>query len=425
MEPVIVWNPIERVLWGTALSVALFCGLYFIYKGRKKDVLNEKVIMFGLSSLPFGFAFSLLFVSLQVLQIPGTLDLYLDFRGIYPTENPPFLYALFGILNYTSLALGGMFFVFSFEIIYRRTKFLLTVLFAAIVVLVLVLPIIFGSYDLARSVSNFAIIPSQIVVIPIILYLFTKWSRLEFKAVSSFFFFGFLLLMISLILALRAHKLLNFYPLFLSPLLLIAGCAIIILPTAVNPRALQKIPLTYWVIFTVLTIPFFSFIVVIDSIIMIIAPVAEFNIVFIYEILIFIVFIYVMVFLTIRNIRSELRPERINAEKEDKLDILSIFTRPQNLTEEDISFYRENKICLVCKSQLTREIYLCPECDVLYCTKCVSALVALENACWSCFAALDPKKPVKLQLEEKEKLKIVESENIGKDLKIRDNPPDS
>ena len=76
------------------------------------------------------------------------------------------------------------------------------------------------------------------------------------------------------------------------------------------------------------------------------------------------------------------------------------FTRPVDLTEEEITFHKEQKICLVCKGKISRLNYVCPGCDALYCAKCSEVLSSLENACWVCETPFDETKPVKLEVEE-------------------------
>jgi len=69
-------------------------------------------------------------------------------------------------------------------------------------------------------------------------------------------------------------------------------------------------------------------------------------------------------------------------------------SRPMEISSEEISTYREQGICIVCKGKLGRfNIFTCPKCDVLYCKKCVEALISLENACWVCNAPFDESKP--------------------------------
>jgi len=66
------------------------------------------------------------------------------------------------------------------------------------------------------------------------------------------------------------------------------------------------------------------------------------------------------------------------------------------ITEGKISVHKERKICLVCKGEVERfNIYICPECNSIYCQNCAQALVDLENLCWSCNASIDPSRPIK------------------------------
>ena len=83
------------------------------------------------------------------------------------------------------------------------------------------------------------------------------------------------------------------------------------------------------------------------------------------------------------------------------------------LTEKEIIFYKERKICLVCKTKPLRFTYICPDCDAIYCMTCVNALSDLENACWVCKSPFDPTKPVRSIEFEGEDL-IVETEEPAK-----------
>ena len=69
---------------------------------------------------------------------------------------------------------------------------------------------------------------------------------------------------------------------------------------------------------------------------------------------------------------------------------------PQKITEEEVTYFKEKKICLVCKSHIEGfNNYICPRCEVLYCENCARALTDLENACWTCESPLDNSKPSK------------------------------
>ncbi|MFX1493543.1 MAG: hypothetical protein ACFFBZ_04610 [Promethearchaeota archaeon] len=405
MAIVPLWDPLERFFWGIALAIALMCAIYFIYKARKREVFNEKVIMFGLSSLPLGFALSLTFTYFQVFQVQGTFINNI-FYGDYDIVKSP--YEILGRLSYISLGIGVLFFILAFDIIIKRTRYFLTIIYAILIAIEIILPIEGSLFNtpfstIARYIFNYPIILGLLILVPLVLYLYTKWSHLEFKAVSSFLLFGFLLFVISLNLAKKVHKNLNVYPLILAPLLLILGSCITILPTIINPKIISR-ALTYWVLFAIFTIPFLIVMLYIDII-------NDLALQFVIEFLVAFMYIYIIFFLIIKNIKSKIISESREAEKGLESQVLGIFTRPQKVTEEEVIFHRERKICLVCKGKLLRSIYLCPECDALYCIKCSEALSTMENVCWACYTPIDPAKPVKLKEKD-----IEISKDIGKKL---------
>jgi hypothetical protein len=96
-----------------------------------------------------------------------------------------------------------------------------------------------------------------------------------------------------------------------------------------------------------------------------------------------------------------LREEDIKIREKPKKDIIieedlfRLTKRPDNITEEEVTFHREKKICLVCKSRLEKFNYMCPNCDALYCMNCAQALINLENICWVCDSSIDESKPIK------------------------------
>lgn len=93
----------------------------------------------------------------------------------------------------------------------------------------------------------------------------------------------------------------------------------------------------------------------------------------------------------------------------EKQDYLRAFIKPRGLTAEQITVYKEQKICMVCKSKATGfNIFVCPKCDSLYCQNCAKTLSDMENACWSCNKPFDeskPSTPFKKEEEDKNKNK--------------------
>jgi hypothetical protein len=95
--------------------------------------------------------------------------------------------------------------------------------------------------------------------------------------------------------------------------------------------------------------------------------------------------------------------------------------RPASITEEEISVAKEKRICLVCKGVLSRLNYVCPDCKVMYCARCASALASDENACWGCSAPIDPDKAVNVKRPDQGEI-VVEADRArkaGKEEKAR------
>ena len=84
-----------------------------------------------------------------------------------------------------------------------------------------------------------------------------------------------------------------------------------------------------------------------------------------------------------------------------------LYTRPNRITEEEVIFHTEKKICLVCKKKISKFTYICPECEIFYCMNCGQALANLENVCWVCNTPIDESKPVK-PFQEEERVKVEE-----------------
>ena len=324
---VMIWDPLERFLWGIAITIAFVIGIYFIHIGEKREVFKERIIMLGLASLPLGFAFSLLFTFFQVLQVQGDFSNNV-FCGVYNNYSR---YEFLGKLSYISLGIGGMFFVLAFDIIVKRTKYLLTITFIIIIaLLILFFPL---DFEWSRLVFNFPLIIALVIFVPLALYLYTKWSHLEFKAVSSFLLFGFILFMISLILAERAHKKLNFYPLILSPICLIIGCCITILPIIIKPKVISR-ALTYWVTFAIITFPWLMAMIYIDIWKGLRNNFTRWRF-FIIEFYFAFYYIFILFLLIIKDIRSEMISvsQEMRKDYEDyKADFLAMFTRPQQVS---------------------------------------------------------------------------------------------
>ncbi|MFX1394142.1 MAG: B-box zinc finger protein [Promethearchaeota archaeon] len=119
---------------------------------------------------------------------------------------------------------------------------------------------------------------------------------------------------------------------------------------------------------------------------------------------------------------ERVKPIKLHSEKdltleESKLSLIETLSqsRPAKISEKEVTFYREQKVCLVCKGEaISFNIYVCPSCEALYCRKCALALSELENACWACDNPLDESKPTQIYKKELEEVEIEISENSEK-----------
>ena len=399
-----IWDPLERLLWGIAISIAIMGGLLYLNMARKKEYFNQKVILYGFAGVLIGFALTRIFTFLCDFQIKG---IFTDntFYGNYDNYTP--LYEIFDWLGSILYTIGFIIFIFAFEFTIKRTKYIITS-----INIVLLIAIIITPFNLSRDIFNYTIRFESILLIPFILLLYTRWSQLKFKVISSFLLTGLVLIITGNAFGWRAQKQLNFYPLIIAPILFILGSFVIILPILINPKKIHKV-LPYWIFCAILTIS----ILLVHIILVIVFNMYSGYIGYFIETIFYFFYSVIIFTLIINDIKSEMK----SIDKKEEVDklhpsVLQTFAKPETLTEEEVSVAKEKKICLVCKGKLARNMYICPECDTFYCSKCTDALTNLENACWVCETPFDESKPVRLP-EKKEEEVIVEDVDLKKSKK--------
>jgi len=124
--------------------------------------------------------------------------------------------------------------------------------------------------------------------------------------------------------------------------------------------------------------------------------------VILYIVRIGVIFSFIFLFL---GLKEESAEPKEKPKKEIKVEggLFRVTKRPSKITEEEVTFHKEQKICLVCKGKVEGyNIFICRSCDVLYCQNCAQALENLENMCWVCNEPINEAKPVNLYKEEDE-----------------------
>ena len=395
MTAVMIWNPIERFLWGIAIAFLIACGLRYLNKGRKREIFNEKIIMFGYAGFLIGISFTQIFIYLFDLQVQGIM-INDTFYGTYDYTDYSLTFEILHKLLSASFAIGVTIFYLAFEITIKRTKYILTIVNSIFSILIIILPL-----SLSRDIADYFVGTLSIILITFIIYLHTKWSRLEFKAISSFLLLGFLLIEKGIFLSGSNYKSINVFPLVLGPIVYILGTSMVLIPTIINPKLISR-ALVFWLVGGVL---FF----LIDLTIFIILIFSGLNPIILIISIVGLTYRIIIFLLIIKDIKSRVS-QKAKGEKIDKVkDVLGIFVRPERITEEELSIYKEKKVCLVCKTKIGGfNTFICSECDILYCENCARTLSNMDNACWVCNAPFDETKPSKPYEISKEKVSIKE-----------------
>ncbi len=190
-------------------------------------------------------------------------------------------------------------------------------------------------------------------------------------------------------------------PILIFPALLIFGTFLCIAPTLFKPEFFSR-NIKYWYLFSIILIGELGIILIYD---VTFVGVIEY-------ILVALVFLISYVVECVILIRFIKREEFLHVEGD--IGVRGIFTKPEKVTEEEVSISKEKKICLVCKGKVGGNIFMCTDCGTFYCQKCSEALSNLENACWSCNTPIDKSKPVKLPEKEEEKVIVEDFDKKGK-----------
>lgn len=389
MVDVIIWTPIERMLSGILFFLMLIAAMIYLYRARQYENKEQKIVLYGFSFFIFFLLISNIFIFWNDLNIPGEFRNNAFYGDSLSSNETTVVLVYFGLifqaLSFTVLTLA-------IELILRRTKFVLSLLNLFWLVMVIINPPILDSIN-----SIFVIFNSVIMLI--FLFILMDWSQEEFKAAALFIIFGTILSLVSSALDIHNTKVINIAPQELTVFLTIVSTLFFILPLTLNP-SIFKNTLRSWIIFGFSSILFCVIAVIIGAIIFAMNGVESDVIIygFIFTVIV------IILFFRSRHILFE-KEKRIKHPSglTERKGFLNIFTKPQNLSEEEISVSKERKVCLVCKGKvLGFNSFIC-KCDAIYCQNCARTLSEMENACWVCNAALDETKPVKRVKEEKTK----------------------
>jgi hypothetical protein len=380
-----LWGSVDRLLWGMAITILLIgAGLYF-YRGKQRQNSSERIFMYGFTALLLGIATDRIIYFMSDFLFPGFFENFIFYGDTYSGGE---IYIDFlrmvGIAN----VIGYTFFFIAYRKSRNNSIYQFILLEAFFIIILLV------ANEVGWWYSNIIFVTNSLIYIGLLMR-FTKWSSFEFKSISSLLIAGYILIAESFNLISGWVRSYNIIPLYIPPIINIVGTSLMILPIVINPKYFEE-AIRNWSILGFITIGFVVFIEVVFI-------VYNFSIWLIIVGGILLTFCVLIFYNTINNIKIE----KSQKKPIESVDILSMFTKPKRLTEEEVSVAKEKKICLVCKGRVERfNIFICPECDSLYCEKCARTLSNLENICWACDTALDESKPVKKTEEKLEDVSI-------------------
>lgn len=383
MTDIVIYTDIDLLLYGIAITLLFIASLQYIGMARKKENPNEKTINNAYGIVFIGLTIQFILLILYLLSLEGDTVEH-AYRGTL--KNIPLLSEWLYRMSWSVFFGYVTIFIYTFEKIRTKKMHISLLICIGSIVLMILLP-----FEILLTLGY---VPITILYFYYQHVLFTlmKWAKKELKAATSFIIMGTVLIGTNLVfinpLTMRSGAISS----IINPLLLIMGTILCMTPTFLKPEFfLRKI--SYWYLFNMSLIGGHLFLLVLA---VILVP----------EIIIFGIIMFT--FFTIEGIvalNSILKEQRASTKK--GVDIVGVFTRPESITEEEVSVSKEKKICLVCKNEVSRANYICPDCKTFYCEKCSKALGNMENACWVCNSPIDPSKPIKVpQREEEEEVDV-------------------
>jgi len=379
MADVIIYSVFDIYLIGIATLLTLITSIRYFGLAKRKENPNEKSIVNAYAWMFVFLTINLNLLNLSFFYLEGDYIGHI-YRGNF--DNPPLINVWLYKCAFISYFVAFIFYFYTYEKILNKRIHLATFACILIIISIIILP-----YELA--IYQFIPIAFTITALYLLHTYFTlmKWSQRELRAATSFIIIGSLFIGISVGYMAHVSMREGDTPILIFPTLFIFGTFLSMSPTVFKPEFFSR-NIKYWYLFSIILIS-------VGAINLIYATVADFSIMIIN--FIFLIFYIVECVIFIRFLKHE---EVLGVEGD--IGVRGIFTKPEKVTEEEVSVSKEKKICLVCKGRLGGFMFMCKDCGAFYCNKCTLALIELENACWACNNALDESKPVKPFKKEEE-----------------------
>ena len=318
-----IYDPFERFFSTIAIIVLIFSSVLYVYHGRNKEVLYEKILMYG---------FATFWLSVSILKV---YFFFVDYilEGTYTGDLNSIIQS-YDTINYIML----YFYLYLYSYMFLN-----------------------------------------IIVLIAIFIWFSIKSEKEFLAISTLVMVGFAMVLIGWVFEMIPLKELHLIYPSIPSIFIIIGTLTGSIPLIINVDFFSKSLANWLVMILISGILLYVLLIVFTNLPLIIISQI---IIWTSSIVLVIVVIYIIIQVSKKaDQSSETTPSIAKGELKDTI---KIFTKPATITIEEIQMYREKGLCLVCKGKIERINYACPKCNALYCFKCSEVLAKLENKCWVC-----------------------------------------
>jgi len=355
--------------WGIASFILFSCGCIYFIRGRENYKENEKLIMYGLSGLFTCFSISIIF-SILIQSLNGELFYYI---GGFAYSDNIYLYSFYLILvklRYSFFISGMLSLIYPVEKYVKKTKFIFTLVNVSFLI-----AIILGGHEFIIYLFGYIRL-FNIIIVYFILIQLMKRIDFEFKSIICLVLLGYVLIIAGFLLYDDEIYSINLYFYILPPFVLIIGSTIAITPLVIEPKKYSNIQKLWLYLGIIIPLALGTFIVltfIISN---------NFNLLLNSIVLLMILsFAFYHVIIITRT--------NYDFTSKISLNVLNMFTKPPQFSEEDSIFYKTRQLWIVCKGPAIKYVYICPKCKSPYCGKCSRTLSNLENECWVCNSPID------------------------------------
>lgn len=389
-----LFNLLDLFLYGAATLLSfIIASKYFILYQNKTDPVEARIVK-GYTVLFLCLAVEIGSLGISFIFLEGDL-IGFNYYGTF--SNPGLLHQFFIRLSFVSFFFAIGFYLFYYAKAFKATWSYLVSIYCIIwIILTLIL-----SYEIAvvqLFIYNWLIISMLFMHS---LYNILRHSKRELRASTSFIIIGTIFIGQFMGWMTPYVMISGVTPTTFMIFLWILGCAFILVPTIVDPTFFAR-GVRYW----------YGFCIVVISIGIITTVTITLFVSKLENIMIGLMF---AIYWSIESIfiLKYIKSEETKIDK-DLIQIGGVFTKPKSMTEKEVTMYRDQAVCLVCKGKIANFSFICGNCKALYCEKCVRFLMNKENICWACESILDPNNPIRKEEMEEEELKIREQKHKAK-----------